>query len=194
MAANLPVAFGALLAGGLLLEHGISTTKAAFSGSSAQAATPAGTSTSATGSYPVGKAGAGAGKFTVAQQTFATRLAEDTGLDLNVIYAWMQNEQPPGSAAAPNGANNWLNIGSTGSGFFGGANPAWKTPSTAADESAKWLNGQAIYGYQGASGGIRAILNTVGQSAQAQIHAIQTSGWAASGYPSLPSIYSSIAG
>ena len=35
MAANLPVAFGAVLAGGLLLEHGLSTAKAAFAGGAA---------------------------------------------------------------------------------------------------------------------------------------------------------------
>lgn len=53
MPANLPVAFAALLAGGILLEHGVTSAKAAFAGgggSPATSASPA-TGTAATGGY-----------------------------------------------------------------------------------------------------------------------------------------------
>ena len=44
------------------------------------------------------------------------------------------------------------------------------------------------------SWGIRAILSTGGQSPEAQIAAIQHSGWASSGYPSLPALYQQVTG
>lgn len=106
----------------------------------------------------------------------------------------MQAEQPPGSAAAPNGANNWLNVGSTDSGFYGGGNPAWNNPITAANTTAAWLRGNNIYGYKGAAKSVQAILQTAGQSPGDQIAAIQQSGWASSGYPNLPTIYSNLTG
>lgn len=127
------------------------------------------------------------------QQTFASRLAADTGLDPGVVAAWVHAEQPP-TGPAPNGVNNWLNIGSTDSGFFGGSNPAWASPITAADETAKWLAGSSAAGFGAASGGIRSILSTAGKSPGAQIAAIQGSGWASSGYPDLPSIYRTLTG
>ena len=60
---------------------------------------------------------------------------------------------------------------------------------------AGWLKGQnTIPGYGHASAGIRAVLATAGQSPDAQISALQRSGWASSGYPSLPQLYRQVAG
>lgn len=142
--------------------------------------------------------GAGAasasGMLNTNQAQFASRLAADTGLDLYVVAAWVHAEEPASSSQAPNGANNWLNIGATGSGNFGGTNQAWADPISAADATASWLHGNALQGYGAPSSSIQAILSTAGKGAAAQIAAIQHSGWAASGYPSLPSLYSAISG
>lgn len=208
--ANLVLAFGELLAGGVLVDaavkgasigdviRGVATSTSTTATSSAAASTDAAGATSSTAPAgpigPVGTAGPGASNFSTNQRLFANRLAADTGLDINVILAWMQDEQPPGSASAPNGANNWLNVGSTDSGFLGGNNPAWSNPITAADETSTWLHGNSIFGYPAPVAGIRAILSTAGQAAAAQIRAIQTSGWASSGYPELMQIYQGIVG
>ena len=59
--------------------------------------------------------------------------------------------------------------------------------------SAGWLKGQnTIPGYGTASAGVQAILHTAGQSPQAQIAALQQSGWASSGYPSLPALLAQV--
>ena len=138
-----------------------------------------------------------AGKMTTGQQQFASRLAADTGLDPGVIGAWLLAEENGSAAASRQAANNndWLNIGYTDSGTFGAGDSIWSDPTAAADATAGWLKGQnTIPGYGRASGGIQAILSTAGQTPQAQIAAIQQSGWASSGYPSLPSLYASLAG
>lgn len=139
---------------------------------------------------------AAAGKMTTGQQQFASRLAADTGLDPGVVGAWLLAEENGSAAASRQAANNndWLNIGYTDSGTYGSGDSIWSDPTTAADATAGWLKGQnTIPGYGTASGGIQAILRTAGQSPQAQIAAIQNSGWASSGYPSLPGLYASIA-
>jgi hypothetical protein len=132
-----------------------------------------------------------AGGFTTAQQTFANQLQTRTGLNIAVIYAWMAAEQGHGTASAPNGTNNWLNIGSTDSGYYGGNNPAWTDPISAANQTASWLAGGSTFGYGHASSGIVNVLKTAGQSAATQIAALQGSGWASSGYPALESDYQS---
>jgi hypothetical protein len=136
-------------------------------------------------------------QLTSAQQTFASRLAQETGLDPGVVSAWLLAEES-GSAAQSRqaaGNNDWLNIGYTDSGTYGSSDSVWSDPATAADATAGWLKGQStIPGYGTASQGIQAILQTAGQSPAAQISALQNSGWASSGYPSLPSLYSQIAG
>jgi hypothetical protein len=140
---------------------------------------------------------AAAGKMTTGQQQFASRLAADTGLDAGVIGAWLLAEENGSAAASRQAANNndWLNIGYTDSGTYGSGDSIWSDPTAAADATAGWLKGQnTIPGYGTASGGIQAILSTAGQTPQAQIAAIQNSGWASSGYPSLPGLYASIAG
>lgn len=137
------------------------------------------------------------GQMTTGQQQFASRLAADTGLDPGVVSAWLLAEENGSAASSRQAANNndWLNIGYTDSGTYGSGDSIWSDPAAAADATAGWLKGQnTIPGYGTASGGIQAILSTAGQTPQAQIAAIQNSGWASSGYPSLPGLYSSLAG
>ena len=136
-------------------------------------------------------------QLTTAQQQFATRLAADTGLNAGVVSAWLLAEES-GSAAQSResaGNNDWLNIGYTDSGTYGASATVWSDPTAAADATAGWLKGQnTIPGYGTASAGIQAILGTAGQTPEAQISALQTSGWASSGYPSLPSLYQQVIG
>jgi hypothetical protein len=131
------------------------------------------------------------------QQQFASRLAAQTGLDPAVISAWLLAEESGGAAQSrqAQGNNDWLNIGYTDSGTYGSGDSIWSNPITAADATAGWLKGQnTIPGYGTASSGIQAILGTAGQPAGVQIAALQHSGWASSGYPSLPSLYQQLAG
>jgi hypothetical protein len=135
--------------------------------------------------------------LTSAQQQFASRLASDTGLDPGVVSAWLLAEESGGAAVSRQSANNndWLNIGYTDSGTYGSSDSVWSDPVTAADATAGWLKGQdTIPGYGTASSGIQAILSTAGQPAATQISALQNSGWASSGYPSLASLYQQVAG
>jgi hypothetical protein len=151
------------------------------------------TATTGTSGLPA-KAGT---MLTSAQQTFASRLAADTGLDGGVVSAWMLAEESGGAAVSRQAANNndWLNIGYTDSGTHGSADSIWADPSSAADATAGWLKGQnTIPGYGTASSGIQSILGTAGQSPATQLSALQGSGWASSGYPSLPSLYQQVAG
>jgi hypothetical protein len=134
--------------------------------------------------------------LTTDQQQFASRLAANTGLDPSVISAWLLAEESGGAAQSRQAQNNndWLNIGYTDSGTYGSADSVWSNPITAADATAGWLAGQStIAGYGTASPGIQAILSTGGQPPAAQIAALQQSGWASSGYPSLPSLYQQVA-
>ncbi len=135
--------------------------------------------------------------LTTDQQQFAARLAADTGLSPSVIAAWLLAEESAGAAQSRQSAgnNDWLNIGYTDSGTYGSSDSVWSNPVTAADATAGWLKGQnTIPGYGRASSGIQAILQTVGQSPQAQVAALQQSGWASSGYPSLPSLLAQVGG
>jgi hypothetical protein len=134
-------------------------------------------------------------QLTSAQQQFASRLAADTGLDPGVVSAWLLAEESGAAAQSRQAAgnNDWLNIGYTDSGTYGAADSVWSDPTTAADATAGWLKGQnTIPGYGTASAGIQAILQTVGQGPAAQIAALQGSGWASSGYPSLPALYQQV--
>jgi hypothetical protein len=131
------------------------------------------------------------------QQQFASRLASDTGLDPSVVSAWLLAEESGGAAQSRQSQNNndWLNIGYTDSATYGSSDSIWSDPATAADATAGWLKGQnTIPGYGTASSGIQGILSTAGQPASTQISALQNSGWASSGYPDLPSLYSQVAG
>jgi len=131
------------------------------------------------------------------QQQFASRLAGDTGLDPGVVSAWLLAEESGGAAQSRQSQNNndWLNIGYTDSATYGAGDSIWSDPVTAADATAGWLKGQnTIPGYGTASSGIQGILSSAGQPAATQIAALQNSGWASSGYPSLPSLYQQVAG
>jgi hypothetical protein len=147
---------------------------------------------------PVGSGTLPAGassQLTTAQQAFASRLAADTGLDAGVVSAWLLAEESGGAAQSRQAQNNndWLNIGYTDSGTYGAADSVWSDPVAAADATAGWLKGQnTIPGYGTASAGIQGILQTVGQGPAAQIAALQSSGWASGGYPSLPALYAQV--
>jgi hypothetical protein len=151
------------------------------------------TATTGTSGLPA-KAGT---MLTSAQQTFASRLAADTGLDGGVVSAWMLAEESGGGGVSRQAGNNKKRVetGYTDSGTHGSADSIWADPSSAADATAGWLKGQnTIPGYGTASSGIQSILGTAGQSPATQLSALQGSGWASSGYPSLPSLYQQVAG
>jgi hypothetical protein len=137
------------------------------------------------------------GSLTPGQAQFASRLAAQTGLDPQVIAAWVLSEENGSAAASREQArnHNWLNIGYTDSGTHGASNAIWANPDTAADATAGWLKGQdTIAGYGRASAGVQAILGTAGQSPETQIAALQHSGWASGGYPGLPALYQRLSG
>jgi hypothetical protein len=151
-----------------------------------------GTSTSG-----VALSSAASAQLTSGQQQFASTLSADTGLNPNVVSAWLLAEESGGAAQSRQSANNndWLNIGYTDSSTYGASDSVWSDPTTAANATAAWLQGQdSIPGYGTASSGIQSILSTVGQTPSAQIQAIQNSGWSSGGYPSLPALYSSAGG
>ncbi len=134
--------------------------------------------------------------LTSSQQQFASQLASDTGLDPGVVSAWLLAEESGGAAQSrqAQGNNDWLNVGYTDGATYGSSDSIWSNPVTAADATAGWLKGQnTIPGYGAASSGIQGILSTAGQPPATQIAALQQSGWASSGYPSLPSLYQQVA-
>ncbi|MGH2863358.1 MAG: hypothetical protein ACRDLT_17915 [Solirubrobacteraceae bacterium] len=136
-------------------------------------------------------------QLTASQQQFASTLSADTGLNPNVVSAWLLAEESGGAAQSRQAAgnNDWLNIGYTDSGTYGSSDSVWSDPTTAANATATWLQGQdSIPGYGTASSGIQSILSTVGQTPAAQIQAIQSSGWSSGGYPSLGSLYEQVTG
>jgi hypothetical protein len=127
------------------------------------------------------------------QQQFAARLQADIGLEPCVICGWLLSEESGKPAQAPNGANNWLNIGAFDSGnWAGGKAPVWNTPVSGADATASFILGKQVNGVNApshASSGItNGITGAVGKSINAQITALQTCGWATSGYPNLPQV------
>jgi hypothetical protein len=147
--------------------------------------------TSATTALPA----AAATLLTSNQQQFASTLAADTGLNPGVVSAWVLAEES-GAAAQSRQAqsnNDWLNVGYTSGGTYGASDSIWSDPVSAANATAGWLKGQeTIPGYGTAGSGIESILETVGQTPGAQMAALQSSGWASSGYPNLPSLYAQV--
>jgi hypothetical protein len=174
-----PSTFASALSGAM---SGVApTTGATPLGPGATAALPAGAST----------------MLTSDQQQFASRLASETGLDPGVVSSWLLAEESGGAAQSrqSQGNNDWLNIGYTDSGTFGSGDSVWSDPNTAADATAGWLEGKdTIPGYGTASSGIQAIVGTAGRPPADQIAALQGSGWASSGYPTLTSLYSQVTG
>jgi hypothetical protein len=136
-------------------------------------------------------------QLTSGQQQFASTLSAETGLNPNVVSAWLLAEESGGAAQSRQSANNndWLNIGYTDSATYGASDSVWSDPTTAANATAAWLKGQdSIPGYGTASSGIQSILSNVGQTPAAQIQAIQSSGWSSGGYPSLGTLYDQVSG
>jgi hypothetical protein len=132
-----------------------------------------------------------AGYLTPGQRTFATQLAAETGMNPQVVAAWMLAEQSGGAATSRESAgnHNWLNIGYTDSATYGASASVWSDPASAAHATAGWLEGEdTVDGYGKASAGVQSILNSAGQSPEAQVQALQRSGWASSGYPDLPGV------
>jgi hypothetical protein len=132
-----------------------------------------------------------ASMLTAGQRTFATQLAAETGLNPQVVASWMLAEQSGGAAASRESAgnHNWLNIGYTDSATYGASASVWSDPAAAAHATAGWLKGEdTVEGYGKASAGVQSILNTAGQAPEAQVQALQRSGWASSGYPDLPAL------
>lgn len=132
-----------------------------------------------------------AGYLTPGQRTFATQLAAETGMNPQVVAAWMLAEQSGGAATSRESAgnHNWLNIGYTDSATYGASASVWSDPASAAHATAGWLKGEdTVDGYGKASAGVQSILNSAGQSPEAQMQALQRSGWASSGYPDLPAV------
>lgn len=119
--------------------------------------------------------------LTSGQRQFRDALAQKTGLNAGVITAWLLAEQSSGAARSrqAQGNHNWLNIAyyDSGPGSITRGRE-WRSPASAADATAAFLRGQKY----GPSSGIRRIIRTAGQSPDAQIRAIATSGWASSGY------------
>lgn len=141
---------------------------------------------------PVTLTPAATAQLTTGQQQFVSRLAQDTGLDPQVVSAWVLAEESGSAATARQSTSNndWLNVGYTDSATYGADDSVWSDPITAADATAGWLEGEnTISGYGTASAGVQSILGTAGAPAATQIAAIQDSGWASSGYPDLPALY-----
>jgi hypothetical protein len=114
-----------------------------------------------------------------------------------VISAWMLAEQSSGAATSREqaGNHNWLNIGWTDSGQYGTSGSVWSDPVAAAHATAGWLKGEdTVAGYGRASAGVQSILTSAGQPPELQLTALQRSGWASSGYPDLPRVYSMLNG
>jgi hypothetical protein len=163
----------------------------------AQSSSPIASNTSIASTGGTAMSAKAASLLTSDQQAFGARLAADTGMNPQVIAAWMLAEESSDAATSRQAASNndWLNIGYTDSGTYGASDSVWSNPITAADATAGWIKGQdTIPGYGTASSGIQAILKTVGQPAVAQIAALQSSGWAGSGYGDLPQLLQEVGG
>jgi hypothetical protein len=123
------------------------------------------------------------------QQMFSATLQAAIGLEPCVICGWVLSEEPASSPVAPNGDNNWLNIGAyDAGGWAGGGSDVWSDPTKGGNATASFILGHQVNGINSpmsASSGIHAIANSAGKGVDAQVQAIQTSGWASSGYPNL---------
>lgn len=182
---NFAVAMAALLGGAIIIDYGVKNTKSAFASAGSGGTTNANSAiVTAQGQVDTTT------KLSASQAAFAKRLNADTGLDPKVIAAWLISEEPASAAQAPNGANNWLNIGAFDNGGwqFGGSS-VWANPTSAADATASFMLGHAVNGVNApayGSTGIRNIMKSVGLGIAAQALAIVNSGWASGHYAGLP--------
>lgn len=113
-----------------------------------------------------------------AQKEFAEWFAFYSGLNVDVVTAWVIQEQPPGSPATP-GSNNWLNIQYTDSGpnstYY---EIARLNPKAAAERSVAWMEHNQP-----------TIPASRTQDAKGQAEAIVNSGWASSHYGGIAKFY-----
>lgn len=122
---------------------------------------------------------------------FAGGLARSTGLSSGVLLAWMAGEnnitQPRGGGddGAAGTPENWLNIGINGPTYRGSMKTVWATVPTAVSATNAFLRGR-FPGWGTGNIDTAGILRTAGQSPQAQLAAIQRSGWI-SGTPGVSS-------
>lgn len=191
------VVLGAVAAGGLILADRAGLLNG--SGGASASGSPATGSVGQGGSTGTGALSARASTLlTPGQQTFASELQRQTGFNPNFIAAWLYAEENGSAAAGRQASNNhdWLNIGYTDTATFGASDSIWSSPITAADATAAWIKGSkdAIPGYGQAAPSIQALAGTAGQSASAQVAALQSSGWASGGYPDLTSILNMFGG
>jgi hypothetical protein len=128
------------------------------------------------------------------QRRFGNEFVRQTGLNPAFVGSWILSEEPPGPTASGHADQNWLNIGNTDSQWYKGE-WAGKSPEEAAQLSAKWIRGQySVPGFGKPIQPIQDVLKTVGRGPDAQISALQKSGWATSGYPALRQVYDQYAG
>lgn len=131
--------------------------------------------------------------FSANQAAFLRAFSAASGVNPGVAAAWMAAEEPVGAQSGDHGTQDWLNVGMTDSASLGTGNSVWTNPTKAGEATGKWLKGEwSDPGFGTASSGIQQITKLNGNP-QAQIHAIQNSGWASSGYPDLPGLYSTYA-
>jgi hypothetical protein len=175
---RLPITFGSILAGAIIIEYGVRNIRTAFSNNALAPTNP-----------PPGKLDTTTG-LNANQQAFAKRLNANTGLDPSVISAWLLSEEPASTQTAPNGPNNWLNIGSfSDHAWHYGNSSVWANPITAADATASFILGHPVNGITAPSYGslsIRRIVMSISGGVRAQARAIINSDWAASHYPTGP--------
>lgn len=128
------------------------------------------------------------------EQLFVQTVAKMTGLNPDVVAAWVRNEEPAANQTVGQNDQNYLNIGNVDSGGRSHTS-AWSNPVSAGQATANWMKGKqgAVPGYGTASGGIQSILKA-GKDPSAEIRAIQGSGWASGGETALPSLYSQASG
>jgi cell wall-associated NlpC family hydrolase len=128
--------------------------------------------------------------LTYGQTVFGARLVADTGLNPQLVIAWMELEQSggttPGSAAMyyqnqnnGKGYNDWLNVGVDDTGPIALAKGGvWADPVTAADHTAWFLKGT----WGGADSTILQIYPAIKLGPEATIAKITASKWASSHY------------
>lgn len=129
-------------------------------------------------------------QFSGNQMKFLNAVVSGTGLHPGVVAAWMAAEEPVGAQSGYRGTQDWLNVGITDSGPRGQNNSVWADPVKAGQATAAWMKGTwNDPGFGHSAPGIRAIVGAARRSPQAQIAAIQHSGWATSGYSDLPGLF-----
>jgi hypothetical protein len=127
------------------------------------------------------------------QRAFVAELSGQTGLDPDVLAAWVRNEEGTRKKPLGHDDNNWLNVGWTDKGPVKGTKlKGWKSAAGAAKMTAQWMAGTGAMSkaWGPAASGIKRILGTKGKGAAAQMDAIGSSGWASGGEQLLRSLYS----